>query len=174
MAHIIRRLPKHLGIISVLAIVSGCDISSNPAPPDESSNVEWIDPNSIHRGPRLHDSLPPELVQRIKSVHATFADVDGTSFDHWMDDFQRDHDPEGNVRIWEDMAVAYNKFLDGRNLPLDTRKEVFKVVLFRSMASEQDVLARIELDQLTLDDAKAIMAGYPAPPKPIDLIRSQP
>ena len=68
--------------------------------------------------------------------------------------------------------MAYNKYIDSRALPLDTKKEIFKVVLFRSMASEQDVLSRIKLDKLTIDDAKTIMAGYPAVPKPIDVIQS--
>jgi len=159
-----------LGLSVVLVFGSGCDVGTNRSPP--AAKNEWIDPNKIQAGPLLHDALPKELVDRIKIVHATFADVDGTPLDKWMDDFKRDLDPEGNVRIWEDMKLAYDKFINGRDLPLSTKKEIFKVVLFRSMASEQDVLSRIKLDKLTPDDARAIMAGYPSAPKPVDVIQS--
>jgi len=165
---------RHSVLFSLAAFATasaGCDVKSTPTP--SPSKVEWVDPSKIQSGPTLHDSLPPELVERIKRVHSTFADVEGTPIEKWMDDFKRDLDPEGDVQTWEDMVVAYDKYIDGRELPLDTRKEVFKVVLFRSMASESDVLSRIELKRLTQDDARKIMAGYPAPPKPIDVIQSR-
>jgi len=120
----------------------------------------------------VHESLPDELVARIKSVHETFADVDGTPLDQWIADFKKDLDPESNVRVWEDMQIAYTEYCNGRDLPLETRKEVYKVVLFRSMASPSDVLDRIELAILTKEDATEIMSGYPSPPKPIDVIQT--
>ena len=86
----------------------------------------------------------PWVVTNTGSSTSTFADVDGTPLEKWIDDFKRDRDPEGSIRIWEDMQVAYKRYLDGRDLSLEARKEVYKVVLFRSMASEQDVLSRIE------------------------------
>ena len=118
----------------------------------------------------MHDTLPDELLERIKGVHATFADVDGTPLDKWISDFKRDVNPEPNVRIWEDMKVAYEDYCDGRELPLETRKEIFRVVLFRSMAAPKDVLERIDLSILSVDDASEIMKAYPSEPKPIDVI----
>jgi hypothetical protein len=150
----------------LLTSVLGCGTSA-PEP-----EVEWIDPNEIQSGPIRHDTLPDELLARIKRVHATFADVDGMPLDKWIDDFKRDGDPESNVRIWEDMEVAYNSFCKDRNLPLDTRKEVFKVVLFRSMAPDDEVLARVELKRLTRNEAKEILAAYPGEATPITVIRS--
>ena len=165
----------------LLAITAGCDRSgsqqqaSPPAVQARESGSEktvWIDPNKVEQGPIQHKSLPPELVARIERVHAIFADVDGTPLEKWLDDFKRDLHPDENVRIWEDMAVAYEKYLAERAMPLETRKEVFKVVLFRSMASEQDVLSRVKLERLTPDDARKIMAGYPSAPEPITIIKT--
>ncbi len=169
--------PRSTRLCVALAIAlaaTSCDRSTSSDSEPSAPRAEWIDPSEVQPGPTLHESLPDELVTRIESVHATFADVDGTSLDKWLADFQSDLDPEGNVRIWEDMQVAYSKFCEGRDLPLETRKEVYKVVLFRSMAPASDVLERIELVNLTQEDAVEIMNGYPGAPKPIEVIRTAP
>jgi hypothetical protein len=168
-------------VIVCLAITAGCEGGSSPpqaSPPavqareSDSAKTVWVDPNAVQQGPVQHVLLPPPLVERIKRVHQIFADVEGTPLEKWLDDFKRDLDPEENVRIWEDMAVAYEKYLAGREVPVEIRKEVFGVVLFRSMASEQDVLSRIKLRRLTPDDARKIMAGYPSAPAPITIIKT--
>ncbi len=162
-----------IAVASALAGTS-CDSSTPSDSAPATPTVEWVDPNEVQAGPPIHESLPEELVARIASVHATFADVDGTPLDKWLADFQADLDPEGNVRIWEDMQIAYGKYCEGRDLPLATRKEVYRVVLFRSMAPASDVLERIELVNLTSSDAVEIMNGYPGAPKPIEVIRTEP
>ncbi|HTN76355.1 MAG TPA: hypothetical protein VL096_13950 [Pirellulaceae bacterium] len=145
----------------------GCEQSSAPEP-----KVLLFDPNKIQQGPIQHESLPEELLTRIKHVHATFADVDGMPLDRWIDDFKRDRDPEGNVRIWEEMELAYNAYCGNRELPLDVRKEVFKIVLMRSMMPDEKVLAQLKLEHISLDDAKSILAGYQGDAKPIEIIQS--
>lgn len=151
----------------LLTCIVGC---SKTSPPE--STVEWIDPNEIQRGPVVHDKLPDELMARIKNVHATFAEVDGTTLESWVDDFQRDLDPEGNIEIWEDMQIAYNSHCNERDLSLDAKKEVYKIVLMRSMMPDDDVLSRLEPKHLTPEDVRTILAAYPGEAKPIDVIRS--
>jgi hypothetical protein len=149
-------------------IAGGC--GGNTSTPE--STVQWIDLNEVQQGPTLHDKLPDELLSRIKTVHKTFADVDGTPLEKWIDDFKRDLDPEGNVKIWEDMQVAYSAYCDVRELPLATRKEVFEIVLMRSMMPDNDVLARIKLEHISVDDVKKILAAYPGEAKPIKVIQT--
>lgn len=155
-----------LTFTALLAGMLGC--GELPAP---KSPVQMVDLNTIQPGPTIHDTLPDALLTRIKNVQLIFAEVDGTSLEKWIDDFKRDLDPEGNVKIWEDMAVAYTSFCDKKELPLDTRKEVFKVVLMRSMMSDEDVLSSLELKHISVDDAKTIIAAYPGEAKPIEVIR---
>ena len=155
-----------IAFAALLTGVLGCGDS-----PSSKSSVQMLDLNDIQQGPTIHDTLPDALLTRIKNVQLIFAEVDGTSLDKWVDDFKRDLDPEGNVKIWEDMAVAYTSFCDKKELPLDTRKEVFKVVLMRSMMSDEDVLSRLELKHISVDDAKKIIAAYPGEAKPIEVIR---
>ena len=158
--------PCLIAFAALLTSILGCGGTSAPESP-----VQWIDPNTIQQGPTIHDALPDALLTRIKNAHQIFADVDGTPLDKWIDDFKRDLDPEGNIKIWEDMAVAYTSFCDNKGLPLDTRKEVFKVVLMRSMMSDADVLSRLELKHISVDDTKTIIAAYPSEAKPIEVIR---
>jgi hypothetical protein len=155
-------------LASLTACIFGCDTTTSKP----ESSVQWIDPNEIQYGPVLHKTLPDELLARIKAVHETFADVDGTPLDKWIDDFKRDLDPEGNVKIWEDMQVAYNAYCGDRELPLATRKEVYKIVLMRSMMPDNDVLTRVKLEHVPVDDVKKILAAYPGEAKPIDVIQT--
>lgn len=162
-----------VSLIAVLSLlIAACDRKNAQSETTEARESEtvWLDPNEIRLSPTMHEKLPDELLERIKVVHATFADVDETPLDKWISDFKRDADPEPNVKIWEDMKIAYEDYCDRRELPLETRKEVFRVVLFRSMASPKDVLERIDLSILSPDDASEIMKAYPSEPKPIDVI----
>ena len=162
-------------VVAVSSLIStSCNRKESEADTVEAKEPEtvWIDPNEVQFSPTMHEKLPDELLERIKVVHATFADVDGTPLDKWVEDFKRDLNPEPNVKIWEDMKIAYDGYCEGRDLPLATRKEVFRVVLFRSMAAPKDVLERIDLSILSKDDASEIMEGYPSEPKPIDVIQT--
>ena len=78
----------------------------------------------------------------------------------------------GNVGIWEDMQLAYSSYCKDRELPLETRKEVFKIVLMRSMMPDADVLARLELEHLPVDDVPTILDAYPGDAKPIEVFQT--
>ena len=162
------RPTARIAALATLVLCLGCG-SGTPSP---QPNVAWVDPNEIQQGPTLHAELPDQLLDRIKAVHEAFADVDGTPLEKWIDDFKRDLDPAGNVKIWEDMEVAYNSYCNNRELPLETRKEVFKIVLMRSMMPDAEVLARLELKHVPVKDVRGILAAYPGEAKPIDVIQT--
>lgn len=128
--------------------------------PTETGDVQWIDPNEIQPGPMQRDSLSDSQMERVRTLQKVFVEVDGKSVDEWVDNFKRDLDPERELAIWEKMSSAYSAYCDDRDLSVEAKKEVYKVVLLRSMASEADVLQRLELSVLSQDDAKEIMMGY--------------
>jgi hypothetical protein len=97
---------------------------------------------------------------RIRTLQATFVEVDGQAVDQWVDNFKRDADPDRELRVWERMAKAYRAYCDGKKLSLEAKKDVYRIVLLRSMASEQDVLERVKLKGLSRDDAIEVMKGY--------------
>lgn len=122
--------------------------------------VKWIDPNTIQAGPIRRDALSDEQMARIRKLQATFVEVDGQTVEQWVDSFKRDADPDKELQVWERMAKAYRSYCDGKQLSLEAKKDVYRVVLLRSMAPEKDVLERVKLKELSLDDAKNAMKGY--------------
>ena len=157
----------HVFLIVTWLIAVGCDrreessAHNAPAPPPTSQpSVQWIDPNTIQPGPIRRDSLTPEQMERVRKLQSVFVEVDGQSVEQWVDGFKRDLNPDSELDIWETMAKAYTAYCSKRTLSPEAKKEVYKVVLLRSMASERDVLDRLQLKVLTKDEAVAVMRGF--------------
>ena len=154
-------------ILSVTAL-NGCSHNADPSPTDfelatqdsQTGDVQWIDPKDIHQGSVKRDSLTDEQIERIKALQQIFFEVDGQTIDQWFDSFKRDLNPDRELEIWERMAKAYTAYCHSRELSLDEKKEAYKIVLLRSMASPEDVLARIELKLISKIDAEIIMSGF--------------
>ena len=87
----------------------------------------------------------------------------------WIDDFKRDRDPNREIRIYEGMAEAYTAYCSGRNLTLRAKQDVYQIVLLRSGAPDAEVLRRLKLKALSVDDAKEVLSLYRAPPAPITI-----
>ena len=160
-----RRVNAFVVLACLIAI--GCErrqesSTSNPPSPAPTSQpqVQWVDPNTLHPGPIRRDALTPEQMERIRKLQAVFVEVDGQSVEQWVDNFKRDLNPDRELDIWETMANAYNAYCSRRTLSPEAKKEVFKVVLLRSMAPEKDVLERLDLEVLTKDEAVAVMRGF--------------
>ena len=160
-----RRFHTFLVITSLIAL--GCDrrepSSAANAPkttPTSAPQVRWVDPATMHRGPIRRDSLTPAQMERVRKLQSVFVEVDGQSLEQWVDSFKRDSDPDRELDIWERMAKAYTAYCSKRTLSPEARKEVYEVVLLRSMAPEKDVLDRLELKVLAKDEAVAVMRGF--------------
>jgi hypothetical protein len=111
-------------------------------------------------GPIRHAALPETLVERIKAVAETFVEVDPRPVEEWVEDFQRDMHPEKEIALWEVMAGAYALFTHGRTLTPTGRKEVFALILQRSMADAKTVIRNVRLAELSRKDAKAILRYF--------------
>jgi len=72
--------------------------------------------------------LSAELVERIKSVAFTFAEVHPGRLDKWIYDFCLDQTPEREVVVHEMMAEMYTRFVQPYDA-LGRKKEVYSVVL---------------------------------------------
>jgi hypothetical protein len=147
---------RGLALLLVVVTLASCSKSSDKP----GGKVAWVDPNTIQPGPIRHEKLSEEQMERIRTLQATFVEVDGHPLDKWVDDFKRDQDPDKEIRIWERMAKAYRSYCDKHELSAEAKKDVYSVVLMRSMASEQDVLERVKLKKLTKEEAKEVMRGF--------------
>jgi hypothetical protein len=154
----------HAPMLAFCLAAGSCADSAPKGNPTEKTDgpgrVEWVDPATLQPGPIQRDNLSDEQMSRIRALRATFVDVDGQTVEQWVDNFKRDADPDKELRIWERMAKAYRKYCDGKDLSAGKKKEVYRVVLLRSMASEQDVLQRAKLKELSREDVLDVMKGY--------------
>ena len=58
------------------------------------------------------------------------------------------------------MAKAYSAYSAKHDLSSEAKKDAYRVVLLRSMASEEDVLQKLKLKKLSKEDAREIMKGF--------------
>jgi hypothetical protein len=145
----------------LLLLLSGNACNHNTGRSQQStSKVEWVNTNQLKPGPIRHEKLSDLQIQRIKKIRGAFSEVDQSSFDKWVDDFRRDADPDREIAVWERMAAAYSRYISGKNLSLESKLEVFQVVLLRSSAPAEEVLSHLTLKVLTAEDAKEIMKGF--------------
>lgn len=130
-----------------------------------------MDPNQIQMNGYVHESLPQDMLKRIKVTTDTFEVVDGISYEMAIDLYKRDVDPESNLVIWEEMSRVYNIFCKSRCDSAAERKEVYRALLLRSMFSSQESLSRLQPTVLSLTEAKSIISQYKLDAKPIDVLQ---
>jgi len=133
--------------------------------------VVTMDPNQIQMNGYVHQSLPQDMLKRIKGTTDTFEVVDGISYGKAIDLYKRDLDPESNLVIWEEMARVYNIFCKSRCDTEAERKEVYRALLLRSMFSSEESLARLQPNVLSVMEAQSIISQYKLEAKPIDVIQ---
>ena len=149
-------------LFAICAFPAACDRSAqnqSATKSDGNSRVEWVDPSTIQPGPIRRDTLNDEQMARIRALQTVFVEVDGQTVEQWVDNFKRDADPDKELRVWERMAKAYRAYCDGKQLSATAKKDVYRIVLLRSMAPEHEVLDKVKLSELSRDDASAVMKG---------------
>ena len=101
--------------------------------------------------------LPDDLVARIRWIHDALADVDGKSLDARIDTFRRDADPEGEVVIWQNLAMAHVAYRHSHpSLTFDQKREALAVLVHLSMGVER----RLEhLDAHASSELRGLFAG---------------
>jgi hypothetical protein len=151
-------------LMLLLGFVSIACKPQDPSAPALRANagneVEWADPNTLQPGPVRRDSLSDEQMSRIVALQAIFVEVDGQSVEQWAGNFKRDLNPDKELDVWERIAKAYSSYCKGRSLSPVAKKDAYRVALLRSMASEEEVLRRIQLEALSRDEAIAVMKDF--------------
>jgi hypothetical protein len=126
----------------------------------ESKAAELAELASLKPGPINHQGLSPKQMERIYKLRDTFAEVERSPVEKWVDNFKRDANPDKELAVWERIAKGYTRYCSERLLSMEAKKDVFQLLLLRSMASEQEVLNHIKLKTLTVDEAKDAMKEF--------------
>ena len=160
-------MSQTLAIISIIiaaVIVLALWISTRVG--NQTPYRKAIESLPVSAGPIRHEELPRELVSRIVRLQPIFSEVYPISRDEWLDGFQRDLNPEPEVRKWEHMAAAFSEFLASNELDERARKEVFSLLLLRSTGD--DIEPYLEnLKSLSQEQARTVVALYRLPPTPV-------
>jgi len=138
-----------------------------------ANDVETVDPNEIQLGPIIHESLPDDLLRRIKLVTNVFESIDGISYEQSVGLYKRDLNPEANLSIYEEMAKAYNQFCENRCVSENEKLEAYRAVLLRSMFSTEETLNQLEFNSLSKAEAIELLQGYKLEPEPITVYEEQ-
>jgi hypothetical protein len=86
----------------------------------------------LDAAPARHETLPPELVGRIRVIYQVFADVHPSDWDRTVREFKADFRPDNEVAIWEGMAAVYLQLIREHGLDRPGREELFEALLLAS------------------------------------------
>ncbi len=156
-------------ILSAVLIFCSCKSGK-----DEKQNIQTMDPNDIRISTEVrHDSLTADQMIKVKKIYLTFADVYPVSLEETILNFRKDLDPDSEIKVWLQMADAYEKYINSKQGKLnpDTKKEVFKLILSRSMMPDEEAIANAGLVILTEKEAKEILSYYTLEPDPLEVIK---
>jgi hypothetical protein len=100
----------------------------------------------VSRPPR-HESLPVDLVERIKNFKEILREVETMSIEQTLYNFRCDRNPENEVAIWEGIAAKYNEYLLAHpQIDLNQKKEIYKQFLVES--SEENPITVVRKEDL--------------------------
>lgn len=127
-----------------------CDDNSNNYSPEEIKVK-----NSI-------EALNKKQLQQIQYIHAAFAEVYHVSLEQTIINFGKESNPQKEIELWMKMAKTYEKFalIHPDEEALEKRSEAFKMLLFRSLMTEHDVLKNFDFKALDITEVKQILKDF--------------
>ena len=135
----------------------------------KSSDTQTVSIDSLTMSPEVHDSLNDDQTTKVKKIYNAFSEVNPSTLEETISNFKRDQNPDNEINVWLNMATTYENFISTRpsKLDLDKKKEVYKLILIRSMMSADEAKSQAGLKLLNDSEIKEILDGYDNAPKPI-------
>ena len=123
-----------------------------------NSAIQWVDPSTLQPGPIQHDTLSTEQLGYVQFIHDCLVAVDGLTFEARVDLFRRDLHVDQEIHIMAAIANGLRFFATKHdNLSPGSLREVYRVLLLRSMATRDEVLARANVEHLNQGDVHELM-----------------
>jgi hypothetical protein len=97
--------------------------------------------HEVHRGWIKHGSLSEEQVRRVARLREVLAEAYPMTMEGWIDGFQRDADPESEIRIIEACAVAYQRLASQARLSPEEKERLYAVLCALSTGATGPQLA---------------------------------
>ena len=100
--------------------------------------------SQLKRGPIRHEQLPLSLIARINYLQQSLEEIYSQPLDKWLDDFQRDANPESEVEWWERLTRCYRTYTEPKDLSFNQKQAAFKVLFTLGIGNDlQGVAAEL-------------------------------
>jgi hypothetical protein len=97
-------------------------------------NKKLIDISKLKSSKIRHEVLPEGFIERILKFKEVMKDVETTSLEETVSNFQRDMNPETELVIWESIASCYKMTCENNpNWTAEERKRAFADILKGTM-----------------------------------------
>lgn len=120
----------------------------------DNFEIKRVKLSDLKAGPIRHATLPDDFIQRVKDFKQAIAEVETSSLESTLENFQRDAHPEQELILWEHIAKMYQwSIVAHSGLSLPQKKEVFSLLLGLSMGqrdfSHIKLLSKEAVDEIT-------------------------
>ena len=113
--------------------------------------------SDLRESPIQRPILPKGFIERVRTFKQVLADVEKSSLEQAVNNFQRDMHPENELRTWEHIVEIYQSYIfENAITDLATKKEVLSAILEMSMGMED--FSNIKL--LSKDQIENIIYRY--------------
>jgi hypothetical protein len=101
---------------------------------------EYVDPKELRPGPIRQESLPPDLLELIRSAYDVIGPYLNATLEQFEVGFLRDADPKMEVALWCSITAAWiayhEKYLGGELLPDEEEKKLVGALIAISFGVE--------------------------------------
>lgn len=120
----------------------------------DNFEIKRVKLSDLKAGPIRHATLPDDFIQRVKDFKQAIAEVETSSLESTLENFQRDAHPEQELILWEHIAKMYQwSIVAHAGLTLPQKKEVLSLLIGLSMGqrdfSHIKLLSKEAVDEIT-------------------------
>jgi hypothetical protein len=128
---------------------------------ESPTGTEWVKTSELNPQTQRQSQLNDDQRAKVKQLQSALAEVDPSSLDKWIKDFEKDRDPEREIRIWEAVVFGYQSYCFAHPLTIEGKKKVLGILVLRSETSDEaEILRQAQLKVLTTNEAHAVIALY--------------
>ena len=123
-----------------------------------SNKTKTINLNELTPSPIQHKTLSETQLEQIKSIHKTFEEVYPVTLEETITNFKRDRNIDNEIQLWMKMKETFLSVMEQKQYSkIEERKEVFKLILMRSMMSNADVIKNAKVKELDNESIASIL-----------------
>jgi len=105
--------------------------------------------------------LSDKQISRITSFQEILKEVNTIPLEETIENFQRDVNPDKEIKIWEHIAKVYQIINEEhKELNIDKKTDIYNLLLYRSMMPKEEIFKQIKLKSLSIEEADKYLSYY--------------